>query len=256
MYLFDHIVHFVEKPENILNQTKEMGLYTVDGGKHEMWGTYNTLCYFGLSYIEFIGIFHNELFERAAKEPYTLHESYEKRNRRNGFTRMALRTNSIEEDAHRLRQLGLFVYGPETFSRTRPDGSILTWKLLHIGEEDTKLEWPFLIQWEERDEIRFDELVKRGTIGRHPLGNLRISEVVYQVDDLHVAQKWADVFGFTVEKNHSTITLKTANCNFTFYKNLQEEEEQNKIVQVVISGAKKEKQEEIEGGLYQFTVGE
>jgi hypothetical protein len=26
------------------------------GGRHESWGTYNSLIYFGLSYIEFLGI--------------------------------------------------------------------------------------------------------------------------------------------------------------------------------------------------------
>lgn len=253
MYLLDHIVHFVEKPEHLIDQTKEIGLYTVNGGKHEMWGTYNTLCYFGLTYIEFIGIFNNELFERAAKEPYTLHETYKKSNRSNGFTRMALRTNSIEEDALRLRQVGLVVYGPETFSRTRPDGSVLTWKLLHIGEENTKVEWPFLIQWEETDEARLDDLVKRGTIGNHPLGDLRISEVVYQVEDLQIPQKWADVFGFAIEKNDSCITLRTSNCNFTFNENLQEEGERNNIDQVVISGAIEEKMVQLECGLYKFT---
>ena len=80
MYKLDHIVHFVDQPEALIDQMNDIGVHTVLGGRHEMWGTYNSLSYFhDLSYIEFIGIFDEELFKKSAKEPYTLHETYEKR---------------------------------------------------------------------------------------------------------------------------------------------------------------------------------
>ncbi len=105
MYKLDHIVHFVEQPEKLVDQMNAIGVHTVLGGRHEMWGTYNSLSYFNdLSYIEFIGIFDEELFSKSAKKPFTLHETYEKRQRENGFNRIALRTNTIEEDAKRLQK--------------------------------------------------------------------------------------------------------------------------------------------------------
>ncbi len=250
MYLVDHIVHFVDKPEQLVEETKKIGLYTVNGGNHAMWGTYNSLSYFGLSYIEFIGIFDDELFEKSALEPFTLHESYKKRNRQNGFTRIAIRTTTIEEDAQRLKNMGLEVYGPETFSRTRPDGSVLKWKLLHFGKANEDMEFPFFIQWEGSDEERYDELVKKGTIGEHPLGNLKIKEVSYVVYDLQVAKDWAAIFDFDMEVEETYIKLKAPNCVIGFYKN--DDVKKPQINQVIISGSKEQKEIELEGANYKF----
>jgi len=251
MYKLDHIVHFVDKPEQLVEETKKIGLHTVEGGKHEIWGTYNSLCYFGLSYIEFIGIFDKELVEKSALVPYTLHASYIKRNRQNGFTRLAIRTNEIEKDAEKFRAAGLEVYGPETFSRTRPDGTVLTWKLLHFGKKNLPLDYPFFIQWEGADEERYSELEKSGTIAEHPLGNLKVEEISYAVEDLSVAKEWAQLFDFEFEEGDSFIKLNASNCIFGFYQN-QKEKQQNEIFEVTISGANEEKVVVIEKAYYKF----
>src|SRR5690625_6950100 len=80
------------------------------------------------------------------------------------------RTNNIEKDAERFRKLGLIVEGPIPFERKRPDGSLLTWKLLFIGMENTNLPLPFLIQWDDSDDERLSQLKKQGAINQHPLG--------------------------------------------------------------------------------------
>lgn len=250
MYQLDHIVHFVNRPENLVELTRKIGLHTVAGGKHEMWGTYNSLTYFGLSYVEFIGVFNHDLLEKSALKPYTLHESYVKRNRKSGFTRIALRTESIEEDAEKFRAIGLEVFGPETFSRVRPDGSAITWKLLHFGKLNLPVDYPFFIQWEGNDQERYSELTENGTIAEHILGNLHIEEISYKVEDLRIAREWAKLFDFTIaaESTHF-IKLKTPTCLIGFY---QSNEGQNEISQVKISGAVEEKEVIIEEGNYQF----
>lgn len=250
MYHLDHIVHFVDQPENLVEITKGIGLHTVEGGKHEVWGTYNSLCYFGLAYVEFIGIFDDELLEKSALKPYTLHESFVKRNRQNGFTRIALRTNTIEADAEKFRAVGLDVNGPESFSRIRPDGTKLTWKLLHFGKADFPVDYPFFIQWEGTDENRYEELKNNGTIDDHILGNLQIEEISYQVEDLNIAREWATLFNFTVvEESNNFIKLKAPNCIIGFYLS---KDEQNEISRIIISGANEEKEVLIEKGCYQF----
>ncbi|NLY80131.1 MAG: VOC family protein [Lysinibacillus sp.] len=249
MYLLDHIVHFVNKPESMVVKTKEMGLHTVEGGKHEMWGTYNSLCYFGLSYIEFIGVFDEALIEKSAQIPYTLHHSYKKRNNANGLTRIALRTTTIDKDAEQLREAGFEVIGPDSFSRVRPDGSVLTWKLLHFGKKDLLFDFPFLIQWDGTDEERYEALVNNGTIQQHPLGNLQIDEVSFEVKDLKIAEGWAEVFQFNIlESAESYIKLKAPNCAFSFHK----VDGKNEIVKVKIVGAKEEKEVVLEEGKYIF----
>lgn len=249
MYLLDHIVHFVQEPKSMIEQTKKIGLHTVEGGKHEMWGTYNSLCYFGLSYIEFIGVFDETLLEKSAEIPYTLHYSYKKRNKENGLTRLAIRTTTIEQDAENLRDADFEVIGPDSFFRVRPDGSVLTWKLLHFGKRDLAFDFPFLIQWDGTDEERYEDLVNNGTIQKHPLGELHIDEISFQVEKLELAKAWAEIFHFdTLESNESYITLKAPNCTFKF--NI--ENGKNEMEHVKIVGANEEKEIFLEEGKYIF----
>ncbi|WP_042473525.1 VOC family protein [Bacillus ndiopicus] len=184
MYELDHIVHFVEKPERTLEEMKAYGFHAVQGGQHKQWGTYNTLSYFDLTYIEWIGIDNESQFEIAAKQPYTLHETYEKKGRENGFARMAIRTTTIEQDAKMFRDAGLHVKGPERFSRTRPDGSVVSWQLLHIGHPEQRFDFPFFIQWDVSSEERRAEYSALNIIAPHPKGNLNLTEVVYLVNRL------------------------------------------------------------------------
>lgn len=249
MYLLDHIVHFVKEPKAMVEKTRELGLHTVEGGKHEMWGTYNSLCYFGLSYIEFIGVFDQNLLEESAKVPYTLHASYKKRNEQQGLTRIALRTSTIEKDAEKLREKGYEVIGPDSFSRVRPDGSILTWKLLHFGKKEFPFEFPFLIQWDGSDEDRYNDLIHNGTIQKHPEGDLAIDEIDFEVNDLGWAKEWSELFQHKImESTPSYIKLKAPNCDFRFTLG-----EKNEIAEVVIKGAKAEKQVILEQGNYRFS---
>lgn len=252
VYKLDHIVHFVEKPEKLVNQMNAYGVHTVAGGRHEIWGSYNSLSYFDdLSYIEFIGIYDEKLFTQAAKNPFTLFETYEKRNRENGFTRIALRTNKIEEDAKRLRDVGLTVFGPDSFSRKRPDGSTVSWKLLHFGLEGQEIDFPFLIEWDDEDQERVDELVKNGTVRNHSLGNLKIKEVIFSVSSLEIAKRWSKLFNFEVESSDTFLKIKTPNCNLLFTPN---SDNQNIIKEVLISGANEEKIVEIENANYKFIL--
>ncbi|MDI7741338.1 VOC family protein [Lysinibacillus fusiformis] len=248
MYLLDHLVHFVEKPEHLVEKTSELGLHTASGGKHDMWGTYNSLCYFGLAYIEFIGIFDKALFDKSAQEPYTLHETYKNKNLQNGVVRIALRTDTIEKDAENLRSLGYSVYGPTEFSRTRPNGSILKWKLLHFGKENQNIEFPFIIQWNGSDENRYNDLVASGTIKQHPLGPLQIKEIEIEVEHLATAAEWGSVFNFEVEDNGTDLKMKMPNTFITFTPSTGS----NNISKIILSGAKKEKEVFIEGTKYLF----
>lgn len=248
MYLLDHLVHFVEKPEHLVEETKELGLHTVSGGKHDMWGTYNSLCYFGLSYIEFIGIFDEALFEKSAREPFTLHETYKNKNFQNGVVRIALRTDTIEKVAEDLEILGYEVYGPAEFSRTRPDGSLLRWKLLHFGKENQNIEFPFIIQWDGSDDNRYNDLVASGAIKPHPLGTLQIKEIEIEVEDLATAAEWGRVFDFEVEDKDTYKKLKMPNVTLTF----KQTSGSNKIAQIIIAGAGEEKEVMIEGAKYLF----
>ena len=67
MYKIDHIVHFVDNPEEAIKDLRKNGLHVVQGGRHEQWGTYNALCYFNTAYIELIGI-HDDMMRKSLEK--------------------------------------------------------------------------------------------------------------------------------------------------------------------------------------------
>ncbi|PKC51220.1 hypothetical protein RhiirA1_484251, partial [Rhizophagus irregularis] len=55
--------------------------------------------------------------------------------------------------------------------------------------------------WEGEDQERYEELKQLGTIKNHPLGNLKIKEISFSVPNLKIAEKWAGLFEYQVEKS-------------------------------------------------------
>lgn len=265
MFYLDHIVHFVDRPEVAMERLIEQGLHVVNGGRHEQWGTYNTLCYFDLTYIELIGIYDEGKFELAVKEPYTLHETYEKNHRQNGFLRIALRTSTIEEDAKAFHKAGFEVFGPERFSRKRPDGSVVSWQLLHIGKQNSEMDYPFFIQWDLTDEERLQEMKELGILAKHDEGDLQIAEVSYLVANLKPAyelQKLLQLPSTTnifEESNVEIYRIHTPTGDIAFYKPIGDGESWDAFLDlnmglhtVVLKGATKEKYVAFENANYVF----
>lgn len=230
MYKLDHIVHFVDSPEEAVKELSAQGLHVVSGGKHEQWGTYNALLFFDTSYIEFIGIYDQVQFKEAAAVPYTLHETYARNNFENGLTRVAISTTTIEEDAERFRSAGFEVIGPDNFSRTRPDGSVVSWRLLHVGEKDGLMDLPFFIQWDQQEKERVKEMKERGIIEKHAAGPLKISEVSYIVSNFEIPRRLLQLCSLehTFKKDEKmkaeVMTIYTAAGNLVFYRPYEEGE--------------------------------
>ncbi len=215
---FDHLVHQVESPENIKVFFNKRNVHTVNGGQHTMWGTYNTLSYFGLSYIEQIAIYDRDLFEQAAQYPYSLHYTFKRDQERQGFSRIALRTKKIEEEGQRLRELGYDVYGPDVCSRTRPDGTVVKWKLLHFGKPDLLIDFPFLIEWAEEDEERLSQLVTSGAIDTKQAITME-SIQLYVKDIRRTVRLWQEVLQLPEPVQHEQfISLQLPNMRLDFYE--------------------------------------
>ncbi|AMO34107.1 VOC family protein [Lysinibacillus sp. fkY74-1] len=215
---FDHLVHQVESPENIKVFFNKRNVHTVNGGQHTMWGTYNTLSYFGLSYIEQIAIYDRDLFEQAAQYPYSLHYTFKRNHERQGFSRIALRTQNIEEEGQRLRALGFDVYGPDACSRTRPDGTIIEWKLLHFGRADLALDFPFLIEWADEDEKRLAQLKASGAIDETQA--ITMESIQFYVRDVEkTVQLWQKVLQLPKFVQHEQfVSLQLPNMRLDFYE--------------------------------------
>ncbi|MEO2077161.1 MAG: VOC family protein [Bacillus sp. (in: firmicutes)] len=192
---FDHLVIFLKKPEEALQTLSQIGIHAIHGGHHEKWGTYNTLSYFGLSYIEFLGI---EDLSIAKKQEHNrlITEIVEKLSKKGqeGPAKIAVRTRGMQELAARLKAEGNTVYGPYPGERVRADGQIIKWSLLFLENEFNDLTMPFFIEWEKSDEERLVELKEQGLVEAHPLDDLAFESVGFVVHDLDkTITKWGSL---------------------------------------------------------------
>ncbi|MEE6450876.1 VOC family protein [Gottfriedia acidiceleris] len=194
---FDHLVWFFKKPENAILPLKQKGIHVVKGGRHESWGTYNTLSYFGLSYIEFLGIEHLSIAEKHDENRLiTQIVKQLAKESREGPAIIAIRTNQIEELAIKLKEKGLTVYGPLSGERVRADGQLIRWSLLFSEYPEKEVRLPFFIEWEKSDEERYSELEDLGLINSHKLGQPKFESVGLVVNNLEkTLEIWKNLFG-------------------------------------------------------------
>ncbi len=197
-FAFDHLVYFTDKELNDhIDQLKKHGLYAVQGGSHKHWGTYNALCYFGLSYVEFLAV-ENEEIARTATENPLIGQLMSSLPDKQGPGQFAIRTDRMDELKLQLEQKGL-----ETRlfpgSRKREDGSILNWKLLFITNYDKEnLLPPFFIDWLEPDSKRETDLRGKGLIGNHPSMDLRMDHLKVIVENAkETSFLWQDWLGLS-----------------------------------------------------------
>ena len=209
-FSFDHLVHFVQSPQEAVEEMNNLGLHAFAGGNHEKWGTYNSLSYFGLSYIEFLGIRDRVKAEEAALHHDLTKQAINLLPTIQGFNRIALRTNRIEEVAEKARILGFKIDGPIEGARTREDGVTIRWKMLFIKHEQTDLPLPFIIQWDQSDEER--QLDLEDKINGHSIGKVKIQDLVFAVWDLErQTEKWSRFFGLKKSSPYVDEELK-ATC--------------------------------------------
>lgn len=190
---FDHFVHLTPDPTAALEAFADNGLHAVQGGRHEDLGTYNTLSYFEkLSYVELIGVFDEALARAAGAVKYSLRDTFVKNDYVDGPQRIALRSNNLQALAEHFKALDYEVNGPIDFSRKRPDGSLVTWKLLFAGKPDEAFNLPFFIEWDESDDERQEDLKKRGAISDHSRGQVSVDGAAFAVASIDaIIDEWA-----------------------------------------------------------------
>ncbi len=195
-YAFDHAVHFVRRdPEEAVDQLSQYGFHAVSGGAHERWGTRNSLCYFDLQYLEFLAVERPDV-ARGASENGLVAQLLREETKGEGLIQTALRTTDIERAASELSQKGVRVSGPQPGSRTRPDGSVIQWKMLFLDTDAPGPKLPFLIEWQQGDDERRVDLRRRGVIASHRREGAHLDSIAYAVRNGEaVASEWQRLFG-------------------------------------------------------------
>lgn len=254
---FDHIIHYVFDPLKVSKELNKFGIANKYGGEHSRGGTFNTLSYFGLKYIEYLGIKDEQAFEEQIPQltKYSPMNSIAKRKNKEGLVAIALRSSNLNTLADKLRNKGVSVEGPYPLSRKTPQGETLSWELLYAGEDHLEIPLPFFIDWGLTDEERLNYLQKTGFITPHEKGDLKLSNVVFAVNSFENSiEKWKNyleleeiqlVTDFSEEAEVRALALDDLNCIFvkplgdgaihTFLKN-----EGPGIYQLEFEGAKEQ----------------
>src|SRR5690625_3509001 len=224
-FSFDHIVHYVKDPISVIPRLWKRKIHSDIGGEHQRRPTHNVLSYFGLSYIEFIGTSNKEKLQQMNHGPFSMIQTIIDSEFTEGFKRFVLRTDNINKAKSHFLKKGLLVHGPIPLSRKKPDGTVLEWKLLFIGDDNSNLEYPYIIQWGKNDELLKSELIKDGTIirdGTQP----KFSSINIVVNHLtETVKRWSKIFSLTTsekflddELQAKCQTLHLNGGNITFCK--------------------------------------
>jgi len=211
---FDHIVHFAHRsPVEAAQTFQQKGYHAAAGGRHAAWGTWNSLSYFGLSYVEFLAV---EVEETARQSDNPLiRQLIGEHSRGEGFGQIALRTQQMDQWADKLRERGLQVTGPVAGSRTREDGVVIRWRMLFLHDPAGSHVPPFLIEWQQPDAERAADLTDRGLIAPHPNGAQTLRAVGYATADLQAAvSQWQRWFGWQSSEAYTDEQLGARCCTF------------------------------------------
>ncbi|GGB08151.1 VOC family protein [Macrococcus hajekii] len=156
---WDHIIHYIHDLSSF--QFPEDLLQLHEGGRHEALGTYNDLSYTDLSYIEFIDVFDQNILKQAAaseEQRLSFAATLERTDYTEGWKRLCFRTDNIEALNDHFISCGLSTIGPSKMSRTKSDGTVVSWQLLYIDDDRQDRELPFFIQWGDDDVKRTEQL--------------------------------------------------------------------------------------------------
>jgi catechol 2,3-dioxygenase-like lactoylglutathione lyase family enzyme len=162
----DHVVIGVRDLDDAVQAYQELGFEVQPGGRHTGLGTHNALIRFGLEYLELLAV-HDSSEATRSGGPGRFMTEYQ-RERPGALLGFALASSNLDDEAARgaAPAVGYTQGQPFAMQRTRPDGHVLSWRLLVPGQHTWRRPWPFLIQWDTSDQQR---LAWEGT-GQHANG--------------------------------------------------------------------------------------
>lgn len=149
MLALDHIVIAGNNAETASAEYgNQFTIKAIKGGEHADWGTYNYLSYFSNdSYLEWLGV--TDLAKaKQAENPLIQHFVHTIENESPGPFQFALRTSQMDAYVTHFQNERIPYSGPFAGERTKPDGTVLKWRMLFPMYNYTEEMLPFLIEWE------------------------------------------------------------------------------------------------------------
>jgi catechol 2,3-dioxygenase-like lactoylglutathione lyase family enzyme len=145
MLRIDHVVYAVRDLDEAAERfRRELGLDSIEGGRHERWGTANRIVPLGADYVELLAVVDAK---RAAESPFG-RATLERIRADEGWLAIAVATDDLDTLAERL-DLGI-VEG----QRERPDGELIRWRSAGLEDPRRTPSLPFFIAWDVPFELR------------------------------------------------------------------------------------------------------
>lgn len=132
-----------------------------------------------------------------------------------GWGTICISIENIEQFDKDIQQKKITTSGVKAAQRKTPNGSIRKWKMLFVAQPvSDELPFPFFMEWEEAEEIRFATLRKDGII--LPVNDaLEIKECVFQVNDpLTESARWGRLLSQEVSASNEFV-LPNVSFKFT-----------------------------------------
>lgn len=193
---WDHTIIDVNDINEAIKWFDEKGIVFHNGGKHEQWGTSNAVSYFGLNYIELMSVYNPELASHVKRDGATsiydcIHDLPDQHINTIGF-----RTDDIEAVHERLLSQNFPVEDIQTGTRRDPKGNLITWKIFFVRNKFFQVPYPYVVQWNDSDYIRKENLIKKNLLVEHPRKGIMVKQAIYQVTNPEImAIKWGQFVG-------------------------------------------------------------
>ena len=171
----DHVIYAVEDLDVAAGRfCADFGLGSIAGGRHPQWGTANRIVPLGRDYVELVTVVDRDV-AAASDFGRPVLDAIAKGQRLVGW---AAQTDDLQAIAHRL---GLEV---QRGSRTRPDGSVLAWRLAGLAPALAGGALPFFIEWDVAPELH-----PGAAHAKHDAGPVGISSIEV-TGDKHSLHEW------------------------------------------------------------------
>lgn len=144
MLRIDHVAYAAPDLDQAADRFREeFGLDSIEGGRHEGWGTANRIVPLGDQYLELVAV----VDEPMAAETVFGRGVLERAAVGGGWLTIAAVADDLEGVGSRL---GLEV---RSGSRTLPDGQTVRWRMAGLDDQRREPWMPFFLIWEVSDEL-------------------------------------------------------------------------------------------------------